>query len=401
MHMTRNTVGRLAVMLVAAALALPPAAAGMPARAALNGQSARAANDELPPVPKEAQDAYLRAYDIIGMLNQRADKAAGSPEWETVIKRLMEAQAIASTAPRILRDLGLAQEYRGRSSAAVAWFEAARCAIAETNPGSSQLEEIGKRIERLKQAPENLIEVALDFAKGEIPFLHAKRLPAIEVPDIWPSRPMPPVGPMMVQQANGQWVRNPDLFMKDGTAKEIDLEPEQLEKFLIGLRLSIGDPSAITEAEEFWKKHWNDHLGGGSNESLEYVEVSQVHVGAAKACIQAFVAAKAWRDVENLADEAAAWCDRSHFLPSSEGAQAFRQLKQQAVENIGQESEDKLSQWLELAAELSRSDDEIYFQASIDGLRQMTEKGDVVLAKIARAVQPIGRNLLRLRSIAD
>jgi hypothetical protein len=74
-----------------------------------------------------------------------------------------------------------------------------------------------------------------------------------------------------------------------------------------------------------------------------------------------------------------------------------RQMRE-AVESIGA---DKATQWIELAQELARSNDEVYFQSKIDGLHKLTEKGGRLLEGIALAVEPIARNLMRLKSVAD
>jgi hypothetical protein len=186
---------------------------------------------ELPPVPKDAEEAYFRALDIIEMLNKQPNQAAGSAEWDAVIKRLMEAQREASKTPRILRDLGLAHQLRGRASAAAAWFKAAYYAIRSFDANAPLLGEIAKRIERLRSVPEDQIELALTFAAKEIPYIHAKRVPDYGVEgELWPPSADPPAGPVVVDLSGGQWARNPELFNKDGSPKPRDVPQYQLER---------------------------------------------------------------------------------------------------------------------------------------------------------------------------
>jgi hypothetical protein len=362
----------------------------VPAGTAVTGHGGAAPmrQSQLPAVPKEAEDAYVRGYELCTELAARPDKAAGSGEWETAIKRLMEAQALAPASPRILQALGLAHQYRGRCLAAVAWLQAASKAIEKTNPGHPQIEENAKRIKVLTETPQNQIEMALDFAKGEIPKLHVHRLPSSGVKDVWPPYAAPPVGPMVVQLANGQWVQNPDLFNKDGSAKLLDVPDREIEMFLIELRLGLGDPSAVGEAEDLWAKFT------GSN-------ADRVHISAAKADVQAYVESKAWSDVDRLSREAAEWCDGHASLAGRDGVSYFRDLAQKAVRNAAAESSGALDRWLALAIELSWADEELQFQPNIEHAREVADRGGVVLEIIANTIRPIGRNLLRLRSIDD
>jgi hypothetical protein len=400
-------------MSLLAVLVVNDAAAGNAVPSIAGRQITSGAGYKFPQVPKEAEDAYFRAYDVIQVLKQRQDRAAGSPEWDVVVKRLMEAQAIAPTAPRILQDLGLAHELRGRCLAAAAWYKAAYYAIEKIDPGSSQLDENAKRIKVMTETAESQIELALTFAKGEIPNIHATRLPGNWLFDkglvVFMSLLVAPVrfGPLKVQLPNGQMINNPDLFFEDGTAKPAYYAAKELERYLIVLRLSIGDPSAIAEAEA------HALYGSTPGSSSEKLGIVNIRNNASMACIQAFVAAKAWSDIEQLADEAIRWNDSDPYKAGIFEVSEIRELKQQAIENSRQESGDKLGRWLALAEELSMADDELYFQSKIGKLREtaanrrvdlqghFTEQNDIILETVAQVVGPIGHRLLRLRSIAD
>lgn len=133
--------------------------------------------DELPPVPAEAQEDYLNASEVIEMLMKHPKKAAGSGEWDVAIDRLTKAQKNAPTAPQILQYLGLAHQLRGRNLAAIAWLNAAYCAIHKLNPQSPQKDEIRKRVITLQRQVDNEIDLLLVFAKAEIPYIHTKRFP--------------------------------------------------------------------------------------------------------------------------------------------------------------------------------------------------------------------------------
>jgi hypothetical protein len=355
--------------------------------------AAAAQADQLPPVPKEAEAAYFRAWDIIERLDKRPDKAIGSPEWDVAIKRLMEAQAQAPSAPVILKSLGLAHQYRGRNCAAIAWLKAATLAIRKVNAESPQIGEIAKRIDQLRNMPKDQIELALTFARGEIPRIHAKSIPDSGVKgDLWPIRATPPLGPIVIQLPNGQWGQNPDLFNKDGSAKVLDIPKERLEEFLIELRLGIGDTTAIAEAEKYWKAHGSSP----DSQAMPYLRGNAITI-----CLKAMSEAGAWPEVIRLAGEAVSWCDGTPAIWAHSACPRFRELKQQASENPAKEKRNKLTQWVELAKDLAKSDDEVYLQDKIDGLHNMTEKGEMLLEGIARAIRPIGHNLLRLKSIEE
>jgi hypothetical protein len=381
----------IAGLLVTAMLSLGFAGSGPGAvgeRAGTAGQK-----DQLPPVPKDAEEAYFRALDIIEMLNKQPNQAAGSAEWDVVIKRLMEAQREAPKAPQILRDLGLAHQLRGRASAAAAWFKAAYHAIKSINANAPLLGEIAKRIERLREVPADQIELALTFAVKEIPYIHAMNYPNFEVEgDIFPPTAVPPAGPLYVQLADGQWTRNPALFNKDGSPKPREVSQTMLKRGFFEFRLAIGDISAVAEAEEYFRTE---------EESSDVLSWSWVRLSAYKLCLKALTDAESWPQVARLAGEAAEWC-RQVRTAWTDGQEAqFNESKQLATEIMRNIREDKTTQWVDLATELAGSDDEVYFQAKIDRLRQMTERGDAFLEGIAVAIKPVARNLMRLRSIAD
>jgi hypothetical protein len=349
--------------------------------------------DQLPPIPKEAEEAYFRALDIIEMLNKQRDQAAGSAEWDVVVKRLMEAQREAPKAPQILRDLGLAHQLRGRASAAVAWFKAAYHAIKRIDTNAPLLGELAKRIERLREVPENQIELALTFALKEIPYVHAKKLPDFGVEgELWLPSAEPPLGPLVVELSGGQATRNPELYNKDGSLKARDVPQYQLERALIKLRLGIGDVSAVADAEDYFRVQ---------DKSSDFLSWSLVRLNAYKLCLKTLTEAESWPQVGRLAGEAAEWCRQVRTAWTSGQESQFNESKQLATEIMQSIREDKTTQWMELATELAGSDDEVYFQAKIDSLHQMTEKGEALLEGIARAVKPVAHNLMRLRSIAD
>jgi hypothetical protein len=347
----------------------------------------------LPPVPEAAQDAYFRALDVSDILIKRPDKAAGSPEWDIVIKRLMEAQSLAPTAPLILWELGQANQLRGRASAAVAWFKATSHAIKNVNPRAPEIGELAKRIAVVGDIPRNLVELGLTLAHEEIPYIHAKKLPHIgPAGDLWPPQAAPPAGPVVVDLGGGQAARNPDLFYKDGTPKPRDLPPGELEESLIKFRLGIGDVAAIEEAEKFF---W------ANGESPDILSASLVRLNAYELCLRAWFDAAAWPEVIRLADEAAAWCQRVRTAWTSGQDERFLEMKRQAQAALAGAGTDMTVRWAELAKELAISDAEILFQAKIDNLRRTTDKGEAFLEGIARAVEPVGLNLMRLRSIED
>jgi hypothetical protein len=391
----RRAAGRLSKAFVLGFLialtAFPEAAGAAPGSIA--GPSAAAGQaEDLPPVPKEAEDAYFRAFDIIQMLTRQSDKAVGSPQWDVAIKRLMEAHDQAPAAPRILRDLGLAHQYRGRASAAVAWFKAAFHAINRFDADSPELRELAKRIDTLSEVPRNQMELALTFALEEIPYMHAKRLPDLGPSgELFPPTADPPAGPVMVDLGNGQWVRNPELYNKDGSPKVRDIPRQRLEEALIRFRLGIGDASAIKEAETFYRAQ-----SGSDPLSWSYVRLNAYNM-----CLRALTEAESWSEVARVAEEAADWCDRFPNAWNAGQAPQFRELSRQMNEALENAAADKVTQWTDLARELARSDDEVYFQVKIDDLHKMTEKSERLLEGIVGAVEPIGRNLMRLRSIAD
>jgi len=126
-----------------------------------------------------------------------------------------------------------------------------------------------------------------------------------------------------------------------------------------------------------------------------------VRYNAYHECVESLAEAQDWPDVVSLADEAARWCDSQPYDVGHTGAQHFRQVKQAASDSLEEDKGDKVSRWAELAKDLAKSDDEVYLRAKIDELRQITEKGEVILEGIANAIRPIGHNLMRLRGIAD
>jgi hypothetical protein len=305
----------------------------------------------------------------------------------------MEAQREAPKAPRILRDLGLAHQLRGRASAAAAWFKAAYHAIRSFDADSPLLGEIAKRIERLRSVPEDQIELALTFAVKEIPYIHAMNYPNFEVEgDIFPPTADPPAGPPYVQLADGQWTRNPALFNKDGSPKPREVSQTMLKRGFFEFRLAIGDISAVAEAEEYYRTQ---------EESSDVLSWSWVRLSAYKLCLKALTDAESWPQVARLAGEAAEWCRqvRTAWTVGQEGQ--FDESKQLATEIMQNAGADKTTQWVDLATELAGSDDEVYFQAKIDRLRQMTERGDEFLEGIAVAIKPVAHNLMRLRSIPE
>lgn len=386
-----NPAARLAL---AALLAVSTASwsAGGPGPGAARPETVSQAG-QLPPIPKDAEEAYFRALDLIEMLNKRPNQAAGSAEWDSVIKRLMEARREAPKAPQILRDLGLAHQLRGRASAAVAWFKAAYHAIKDIDPNAALLGELDKRIQRLRQVPQDQIELALTFAAKEIPYLHAKKMPDLGGrAELFPPSAAPPVAPMVVPLSGDQGALNPELFNKDGSPKVQDVPAYLLERALIEFRLASGDASAIPDAEEHYRLQ---------ERSSDITSWSYVRLNAYKLCLKALTDAQSWPQVAQLAEEAAEWCRQIQTAWTAGQEARFDEARETAAEIVRSGDADKAIRWLELAEELSGSDDEVYFQAKIDALHQTTERGEKLLEGITRAVRPIAHNLMRLRSIAD
>jgi hypothetical protein len=348
---------------------------------------------QLPPVPKAAEDAYLRAWNIIERLTGLPDRAAGSAEWDVAIKRLAEAQSAAPESPQILLNLGLAHQLRGRASAAAAWLQAAAEAIRRIDARSPDLGELAKRIATLREAPKDQMELALTFAYEEIPYLHAKKAPFLGARgELWPPQATPPLGPVAVDLGGGNWTRNPDLYNKDGSPKPQDVPRAWLEMGLIGFRLSLGDVTAIKDAETYYRT---------SDKSSDILSLSLVRLNAYDRCLDALKAAECWPLVARVAGEAADWCDKVRTAWTDGHGPRFRGLSQEMSEAVNNSRDDRLTQWIDLAQELSRSDDEVYFQAKIAELHKMTDKGEALLEGIAGAVRPIAHNLLRLQSIPD
>ncbi len=347
---------------------------------------------KMPPLPKAAEDAYVRAWNIIETLDALPDKAAGSPQWDVAIKRLMEAQELAPEAPQILRALGLAQKYRGRAAAAAAWSEAALLATRRADPSSPDIAMMAKQIQALKEVPRDQLELGLTFAREELPYLHAKKPPAIGTDEeLYPPQASLPMGPVVVDLTGGQGMRNPELYNKDGSPKLPDIPAERLEKALIGFRLSIGDVTAIPEAENFRTE----------GRTADVITRSLVRLNAYKICLNALTRAEAWPAVARLAAEAADWCEQNRTAWTDGQAPRFRQMSEEMAAAVRNDKTDKIERWIDLAKELARSDDEVYFQVKIDGLHKRTDKGEALLEGIARAVEPIARSLMRLQSIED
>ena len=377
---TKHT-GLIGAAFLAAVLALP----------APSGASG-IQSGKLPPLPKDAEDAYVRAWNIIETLDALPDKAAGSPQWDVAIKRLMEAQELAPEAPQILRALGLAQQLRGRSASDAAWFEAALLATRRADPSSPDIAEMAKRVRALKEAPRDQLELALTFAREELPYLHAKKPPHIGTnEELYPPMASLPMGPVMVDLTNGQAMRNPELYNKDGSLKEPDIPAERLEMALIHFRLSIGDVTAIAESENFRTE----------GRPADVLARSLVRLHAYDICLNALTRAEAWPAVARLAGEAADWCEQVRTAWTDGQAPRFRQLSEEMAAAVRNTKGDKIGQWIDLAKELARSDDEVYFQVKIDDLHKRTDKGEALLEGIARAVEPIAHSLMRLQSIED
>ncbi len=351
------------------ACVLPAAAATKPTHA-------------LPPVPAAAREDLANASEVIEMLMRRPDKAVGSGEWDVVIERLMKAQEKAPESPQILNDLGLAQEMRGRNLAAIDWFTAAWWATKDVDLHLPQVRELYKRIGTLNRKVEDEIELLLRFAKDEVPYIHTTVAPQPEGEVM--HLPFPPRAVVLgdhieiLPNGEGHWVHYP--------APEIP--KEELEEYIIELELSIGYYKAIQEAVEYGQKY------------CPGVEID-VHYTAFQAVIDVYTKAGDWATVSSLSSSARTWAE-GPGRGSSSLSEAFEKSRLEANEKVGQENpKTKVAQWIALAKEQSKSDDEVLLDAKIENLRHGATKDVSLLEGVAKILKPIGYGRLRQSAVTS
>jgi len=103
---------------------------------------------------------------------------------------------------------------------------------------------------------------------------------------------------------------------------------------------------------------------------------------------------------ENLAlsEDAARWCEKNGT--ESETAH-FWKLRTETRAKLAEDKPDELTQWVTIAQEFSKSNDEVWLDAKVEKLRLSSVKDSSIIEGIAKAIKPIAISHLRLRAVTQ
>jgi hypothetical protein len=346
------------------------------AACALGGEAA----EELPPVPREAQDAYGKGEIQIERTLEKKKKgeAVTADDWDVALGFFTEAQQKAPTSPTILKWLAIAHEGRGAFVAAKAWLNAYLAAFPRAKD----------RLAIVQHTRELELQAQVVIRK-----VFAEALSAAE----------------LVPHHGLGTVWSPDRGSA-GMAWSTPIHRVHCRTEVMFLQADAGDvegaaSTAKTLADGIRQGSWDQPAVEGRNASDEWHRRFSVW----KAGHDAMAATGDWAGAMALYVEH----HRAGLLDQEGAASLFRDvfdfrfyprgLRDEIRSKIdkGRDQPLGLSDWLALANEVSKASDEPGLELRLKQIRGGALKPAEMVMAVARTAVPIGQALLRVRALEN